>query len=222
MAILSTLLLLHGLAGSAASEDAILEANVVDSDAGGSNGTLLKLGAGFKHGVELHDHGELLDQGAVATRFAIIKVTPKTSFAWVPLTPAEAEGLKDVRIMLTPGKDPARLDRLELGARGLGSCATGYEMYKSGVINTWTESATGKVTELWISNLGWKHRVCEDSTGMIYVGDATDAFVADEGRNIRLQVARLGYRTTKVVVLQGRLTADMLKGNRRVVFRAKK
>ena len=226
MTILSTLLLVHAMSHASAAEPAasagtVLKVAVLGSfDDGG--GTLLTLNHGSDDGVELHDRGWVLDGSAVATPFAIASVTKDGSQAWVPLTNSDVKRLKHVRIRLTPGQDPPRLDRAKLGAGALGSCSTGYEMYKSGVINTWTEGTRGEVTALWLGNLGWKHRVCLDSTGMIYLGDATDAFVAAGGRNIRLQVESVGYDTAKVVVVQGKLTASMLVGNRRVVFRAKK
>lgn len=220
MTILSTLLLVHAMSHASAA-DTVLKAAVVGTS-NEDGGTLLTLNQGSNDGVELHDRGELLDGSAVATPFAIVVVSKKSSQAWVPLTTSDVKRLKQVRIRLTPGQDPPRLDRAKLGAGALGSCSTGYEMYKSGVINTWTEGTQGEVTALWLANLGWKHRVCSDSTGMIYLGDATDAFVAAGERNIRLQVESVGYDTAKVVVVQGKLTVSMLAGNRRVVFRAKK
>jgi hypothetical protein len=216
MSILTTLLLVQGLAPASQ-----LEVQVTGQSSDGA-GTTIVLNRGSSDGVELRDHGVLLDRGAVAVAFSVTKVWKGRAHAWVPLTLAEAKELKRARIELTPGVDPPTLDPERLGAAALGSCDTDYKMYRAGLVSTWTKAPTGEITSLWIVNLGWKHRVCSDATGMIYLGDATDEFVAADGKNIRLRVVELGYRTSKVEVVQGKLTEAMLKGNRRVVFRAKK
>lgn len=218
--MITTTLSLHLLLAAAAGPST-LAASTTGAHAV-ADGTRIKIGAGSKHGVEVGDHGRLLDGTGTVTRFTILAVSANGSEAFVPLRQAEVDRYKSVEIELTPGTTPKKLTSKDIGGGSLGSCASGYTMYKNGHVTDWSES-NGVVTSVVIEQLGWKHRVCGDSTGLIYEGGVGDVFVTDDAdRKIRLRITTLGYRSSTAEVIQGTLTPADLEQNTLVVFRAKK
>ncbi len=102
------------------------------------------------------------------------------------------------------------------------SCATDYTYHRDGEIFFVPPFGT-TVTTLVIANAGTKHKVCGDSTGMIYVGASSDAFVTDaDGQQIRFKVTKLEENAVTVEITQGKLTRALLDGNKRVVLRRRK
>jgi hypothetical protein len=186
-------------------------------------GTRITVNVGSDDGVEFGDHGVVLDGERVVTRFNIDKVTPRTAAGFVPVGRKEMDGFRKIAVELSPGKMPKTLGSKDMGAGPLGSCASNHKMYKAGSISSWIPSPDGKIYLLVLEDVGWKHRVCADSTGMIYDGGVGDAFVTDKyDRKIRLRIVNLGYETSVAEVFQGDLDETVLGGDRRVVFRAKK
>jgi hypothetical protein len=218
---ITTILFTQALTGAPAAK--ILDAEIKDTQAQ-KGGTRIFLNRGAFQGVELGDQGQLMDGSQVVTRFTIDNVGVDSSSAYVPVREWEVENLgKKAKIELTPGSTPPTLKRKEQAEGPLGSCDSNYRMYKAGRIHSWTPRPDGSVRHLWIDDLGWKQRVCKDSTGMIYQGGVGDQFVTDgDNVKIRLRVVDLGYGRSFVEVIQGKLDEKLLKDNDKVVFRAKK
>lgn len=101
------------------------------------------------------------------------------------------------------------------------SCETDYTYHREGTIFFAPIGTT--LTKLVITNAGTKHKVCGDSTGMIYVGDSTSGYVTDDdGKQVRFKVTTIDENAVTVEITQGKLTREMLAGNKRVVLRRKK
>jgi hypothetical protein len=105
----------------------------------------------------------------------------------------------------------------------LGSCADDFGYHKAGKISSWTTGAGGNIATLEIESAGWADRVCDDSSGMIYMGAKDDQYVQDgTGQKIRFAATTVDESRTVVEITHGTLTPAMLEGNRRVVLRKKK
>lgn len=104
----------------------------------------------------------------------------------------------------------------------LGSCESAYTYHKQGRVASWTTDASGAVDSLTLEATGRTHRVCDDASGMIYRGSATDRYVEDAaGQKIRFVATKVEAERTEVKITHGRLLPAMLEGNRRVVIRVK-
>ena len=104
----------------------------------------------------------------------------------------------------------------------LGSCETSYGYHKAGTIRVALTDAHGHVAVLSLENAGWSHRICDDATGMIYVGDSDDAYVTDaSGKKLRFRVTKVDERWSTAKVIEGEVTPAELAGNKRVVVRKK-
>jgi len=104
------------------------------------------------------------------------------------------------------------------------SCETDYTYHRDGTIFFIPIPLLGTtVTTMVIANAGTKHKVCGDSTGMIYVGDSNASYLTDaEGKQVRFKVTKIDENAVTVEITQGKLTREMLSGNERVVLRRKK
>ena len=198
---------------------------VVSSMAEGA-GARIFMSAGVD--VEVGDHGYLEDSNEdIKMWFTVDKVQGLAAAAWVSMTPAQALG-KSITVVATPGKTPKPLASKATGATtsakpALGSCDTDYTYWKGGKIKSWTKRGDGSVDTLTLENLGWKHRVCDDSSGMIYVGESGDAYVTDgEGKKIRFRMKSVDETAAIVEVFEGALDLGTLGSHRRVVVRVKK
>jgi len=186
-------------------------------------GSRITVNVGSNEGVEPGDYGLVLDGERVVTRFNIDKVTPRTAGGFVPVLRKEMDKYRTIAVELSPKKTPKTLGSKDMGAGPLGSCASKHTMYKQGSIQSWIPSPDDKIYLVVLKDVGWKHRVCADSTGMIYQGGVGDTFLTDKyDRKIRLRIINIGYETSVAEVFQGELDEKLLGGDRRVVFRAKK
>ncbi|MBK8715137.1 MAG: hypothetical protein IPN32_10370 [Deltaproteobacteria bacterium] len=65
--------------------------------------------------------------------------------------------------------------------------------------------------------------MCDDAAGMIYVGDASDAYVTDAGgTKLRFRMTKVDETTAVARVFEGKVREADLGSSRRVVVRAKK
>jgi N-acetyl-anhydromuramyl-L-alanine amidase AmpD len=210
----------------AAIKGAVMSAN---KDGAGSR-VYISVGSG--DGIEVGDHGWLEDgKENIQTWFTVDAVEKGFASAWVSLPRADAFG-KAATVVATPGKTPKALGSKATGASvdapaatkpAIGSCEKDYTYWKSGKIASWTTKTDGSIGTVTLENLGWKQRVCDDSSGMIYVGDSTDAYVVDaDGKKIRFKMTKVDETTATAVVFEGTLDAKTLGSNRRVVVRVKK
>jgi hypothetical protein len=208
---------------TSASAAKTLSADVISIDEL-KGGTRVTINAGSEDGVEFGDIGMLKDGKRVVTKFNIDHVDKRSSRGFVPITRPESNRYMAAQVVLSPGTTPPTLGKKDIGAGPLGSCDTDYTMHKSGEIQTWISVPNSTTVALIVlKNVGWKHRVCADSTGMIYQGGVGDAFVTDKaGKKIRLRITTIGWNQSIAEVLQGDLDESLLGSNRQVVFRAKK
>lgn len=105
----------------------------------------------------------------------------------------------------------------------LGSCERDYGYHTDGRIVMYTVDGEGYVYTMAIADAGWGDRVCDDATGMIYLGEASDAYVTDaNGEKVRFRVASSSEHAVTVKVFAGKLRPSELGDNERVVLRKKK
>jgi N-acetyl-anhydromuramyl-L-alanine amidase AmpD len=190
--------------------------------------TRVKLDKGEDDGLEVGDHGYLTDanEREISGRwFEIEKVSAKDATAVVSLFQDEVKSLSHAVVVVTPGKTPKPLSDGAKGAKPkLGSCETGeYGYYKDGKISAWTTNAAGKVDTLVLTELGWSQRVCDDATGMIYLGASNDSYVTDaKGTKIRFRMSSVGKTASNAKIIEGELDPATLGKNKRVVVRKRK
>jgi len=189
--------------------------------------TRVKLDKGEDHGLEVGDHGYLTDakEREISGRwFEIEKVSAKSATAVVSLFQDEVKSLAHAVVVVTPGKTPAPLSDGAKGAKPkLGSCEVEYGYHKAGKIRAWTMNTAGKVDMIVLEGLGWANRVCDDATGMIYVGDGNDAYVTDaKGTKIRFRMSMVGKTASNAKIIEGDLDPAALQKNKRVVVRRRK
>lgn len=198
-------------------------------------GSLIKLDMGSGSDVEVGDHGYIeSDSEVIKAWFTVESVDATSAMAWVPTTIIETSSNLAATIVATPGRTPAALTGKALGGKApaptaaaskpsLGSCESDYTYWKSGRIRSWTTNADGTLATLTFDDLGWKHRVCDDAAGMIYVGDKTDAYVTDaSGTKLRFRMTQVDETTAVARVFEGSVRESDLGSNRRVVVRSKK
>lgn len=192
------------------------------------DGTRIFLAAGSAANVEVGDHGYLEDDHeAIIGWFVVDKVEAKAASAWVAMKPTDVLG-KGATLVATPGTTPKALagkaaaTAVAATKPALGSCETEYTYWKSGKITSWTTAPDGTIDTLTFENLGWMQRVCDDASGLIYLGDSTDRYLTDgAGTKIRFRMKTVDQRTAVATVFEGKLRPAELGTNRRVVTRAK-
>jgi N-acetyl-anhydromuramyl-L-alanine amidase AmpD len=190
-----------------------------------ADGSKITMDRGTSSGLEVGDHGWLEnDAEEIAAWFVVEKASARTVTAVVTLDRDTVHANMRAAVVATPGHTPAALGGVKTSTKpSLGSCETNYTFHKSGTITTWTAKANGDIDKLILGDVGSAHRVCDDSSGMIYLADRTDAYVTDaDGEKIRFKMTKVDDRVSTAEITHGRLTADMLKGNKRVVVRKKK
>jgi hypothetical protein len=102
------------------------------------------------------------------------------------------------------------------------SCATNYTYHRTGTIS-FIPPLVDRITTMVIVDAGTRQGVCADSTGMIFLGDADDAYLTDaDGQPVRFKVTAIDTDAATVEITHGTLTRKMLDGNRRVVVRRHK
>jgi hypothetical protein len=105
----------------------------------------------------------------------------------------------------------------------LGSCESSYGYHRAGRIELVFPDAEGNAAILSIGKAGWADGVCDDATGMVYVGDDDEAFVTDgAGKKVRFRVTTVDEHWITAKVIEGRVKPSVLELNRRVVLRKKK
>jgi hypothetical protein len=192
------------------------------------DGARIYVDATATDGVEVGDHGYLEDDDeSIKLWFVVDAVTKDGASARVAMAPAVARTLH-ATVVVTPGTTPKPLFGKAAVAGGggkkpaLGSCETDYTYVKTAKIASWTKRADGAIDTVTLSGAGWSNRVCDDSTGMIYVGAATDKYVTDDaGKKIRLRMRSVEANTAVAEVIDGVLDETLLGSNRRVVVRAR-
>ncbi|MBK6921659.1 MAG: N-acetylmuramoyl-L-alanine amidase [Deltaproteobacteria bacterium] len=197
-------------------------------------GTLLKLDIGAGSDIEAGDHGYIENDAEVIKGwFTVDSVDATSAMAWVPVPFSQMVGNLAATVVATPGRTPAPLAGKALGGAAagttasakpsLGSCESDYTYWKSGRIRSWTTNDDGTLATLTLEGVGWKHRVCDDAAGMIYVGDASDAYVTDAGgTKLRFRMTKVDETTAVARVFEGKVREADLGSSRRVVVRAKK
>jgi N-acetyl-anhydromuramyl-L-alanine amidase AmpD len=214
---------------------AAVKARVVLVRSASSGQTRIVLNRGSNSGIEVGDSGYLADEQenvASGGRFEIASVTDRESVAFVSIAPDQLKAYRHATITANPGSSPKRVSKsaektssAASGAPRLGSCepSGSFTYWKGGRVASYTQATDGTIDTLTLSNVGWNNRVCDDARGMIYVGNADDAFIQDKaGENIRFQMVEVGASASKARITHGTLMPDMLKQGRRVVVRAKK
>ncbi|MFO0636661.1 MAG: peptidoglycan recognition family protein [Nannocystaceae bacterium] len=192
------------------------------------DGARIFVSATDKDGVEVGDHGYLEDDDEdIKMWFVVDAVTKDGASARVAMAPATARTLH-ATVVATPGTTPKALFGKAAAAAGLvekpalGSCATDYTYLKSATIASWTKRANGTIDTVKLTGAGWSNRVCDDSTGLIYVGDSTDKYVTDgSGTKIRFRMKTVDTSSAVAEVFEGVLDETLLGSNRRVVVRAR-
>jgi N-acetyl-anhydromuramyl-L-alanine amidase AmpD len=210
---------------------AAVKGSVISALKDGS-GSRVFASVGSNAGIEVGDHAYLEDGNEnLLAWFVIDKVDAVAASGVVAMPPKQSLG-KAATVVATPGKTPKPLAGKAAGAGAgvsaaskpaLGSCETDYTYWKSGTISSWTTGADGAIATLKLANLGWKQRVCDDAAGMIYLGDAGDAYLTDgDGKKIRFRMKQVDETTAVAEIFEGKLDVATLGSNRRVVVRAKK
>lgn len=179
-------------------------------------------------GVEIGDHGYLEDDDeSIKLWFVVDAVTKDGASARVAMSAAVARSLH-ATVVATPGSTPKALfgKAAAAGVAGkkpvLGSCETDYTYLKTAKIASWTKRADGTIDTVTLTGAGWSDRVCDDSSGMIYLGAATDKYVSDgAGKKIRLRMKSVEATTAVAEVIDGSLDETLLGSSRRVVVRAR-
>ena len=125
-----------------------------------------------------------------------------------------------------PGKGSASAPAPKAATKAkpkLGSCESDYGYHRAGRIKAVFPDAHGNASILSIEKAGWADRVCDDATGMIYLGDDDQSFVTDSaGKKVRFRVTTVDEHWITAKVFEGRVTPSALTKNRRVVLRKKK
>lgn len=187
-----------------------------------SGKTWIELDAGSSSQVEVGDHGWLENANEeTAAWFVITDVEADKAFAIVALPFSQMSDNLAATIVAKPGNTPPALGAATKPA--LGSCETDYTYHKTGTIKSWTTGAGGAIATLTLDGVGWKHRVCDDATGLVYLGASGDTYVTDAaGSKLRFRMTKVDETTAVAQVIEGSLTEKELGANRRVVVRAKK
>lgn len=183
--------------------------------------------------IEVGDHGWIEnDKETIKAWFTVREVKADLVKAWVPVSFADIATNLHATVVATPGKTPTALTGKALGSTGgttvagkpkLGSCETDFTYWKSGKIKSWTTRRDGTIATVTLEGAGWKHRVCDDAAGMIYVGDGTDSYVTDAaGKKLRFKMTSVDESTAVAEVFEGSVSVAELGQNRRVVVRSKK
>lgn len=180
-------------------------------------------------GVEVGDHGWLEDDDEnIKQWFVVDAVTKDGASAKVAMAPSVARTLR-ATVVATPGTTPKALFGKAAAAAGvagkkpvLGSCETDYTYVKTAKISSWTKRSNGSIATVTLDGAGWSNRVCDDSSGMIYLGAANDKYVTDgAGKKIRLRMKSVESGSAVADVIEGALDESVLGSNRRVVVRSK-
>lgn len=193
------------------------------------DGARVYVSATASDGVEIGDHGYLEDDDEnIKQWFVVDAVTKDGASAKVAMSPAVARTLH-ATVVATPGTTPKALFGKAAAAAGtgaskpaLGSCETDYTYVKTAKISSWTTRGDGTIDTVTLTGAGWGNRVCDDSTGMIYLGAASDKYVTDAaGKKIRLRMKSVDKDSATAAVIEGALVESTLGSNRRVVVRSK-
>lgn len=192
-----------------------------------ANRSRVTLRGGKTRGVEVGDHGWLTDASErepLGRWFEVEKVTDKATVAIVGMSEAEVTKLGIGVVVAHPGKTPPALPAALKGSKpALGSCETEYGYHKDGKIASFIVGLDGMVTALVLKDAGWADGVCDDATGMIYLGDASDAYVTDGGgTKIRFRMNSVDKHAASAKVIAGKLDPKLIASNKRVVVRKAK